>query len=82
MERLQEEEDYGEVKYKLRHFTKFKVLLIVTTFFMVLSLIFIILFAVEKAKVHEPAVPEKPTIQTYCGTKDCLYTALGKIVFI
>jgi len=79
MGRLEGEEDFGEVKYKLRRFTKFKVLLIVTAFFGVLSIIFIILFAVEKAKVHKLCPPGKPKVETYCGTKDCLFTSLGKI---
>ena len=39
MGRLEGEKDYGEVKYKVRRFTKFKVLLIVTAFFFVLSII-------------------------------------------
>lgn len=84
MEKLTEfeGEDYGSVKYKLRHFTKFKILLIVTAIFIVLSIIFIILFAVEKAKHHEaPSKPAEkpPQVQTYCGTKSCLYASLGKI---
>jgi len=79
MERLEEEEDYGEVKYKLRHFTKFKVLLLVTAFFVVLSIIFIILFAVEKAKVHKLSTPGKAKVQKYCGTKDCLFTSLDAL---
>ena len=92
MEKLTEynDEDYGDVKYKLRHFTKFKILLIVTTIFIVLSIIFIILFAVEKSKDHETtSKPEKPSKpppktpsvqgQTYCGSKTCLYASIGKI---
>ena len=92
MEKLTEyndEEDYGDVKYKLRHFTKFKILLIVTTIFIVLSIIFIILFAVEKSKDQEitsklektPKPPKTPSVQgqTYCGSKTCLYASMGKI---
>lgn len=80
MERLQEDgENYGGVKYKLRHFGKFKVLLIVTVLFIVLSLIFIILFVVEKSKTNEPALPEKPKVQTYCGTMDCLRASLDTL---
>lgn len=73
-------EDYGSVKYKLRHFTKFKILLVITTILAVLALTFIILFAVEKSKVHDSASkPVKtPRVQTYCGTETCFYTALGK----
>lgn len=58
MEKLTEYDEYGEehgnVKYKLRHFNKFKVLLIATVIFLLLSIIFITLFAVEKAKDCEP----------------------------
>ena len=85
MRKLSEDNDEGHdgIKYKLRHFTKFKILLIVTTIFIVLSIIFIILFAVEKSKEQEtaskPEKPEKPPqVQTYCGTKTCLYASLGK----
>lgn len=83
MEKLTEYngEDYGDVKYKLRHFKKFKILLIVTTIFAVLSIIFIILFAVEKSKDHgATSKPEKPPTrgQTFCGTKACLHASLGK----
>ena len=82
MQKLSEENDEGHdgIKFKLRHFTKFKILLIVSTIFIVLSIIFIILYAVEKSKDHETASkPEKPQVQTYCGTKRCLHASLGKI---
>ena len=75
MEKLTEDDEYG-VKYKLRHFTKFKILLIVTVVFLLLSIIFIILFAVEKSKDCEPG---KPPSETFCGTKACLYASLGKV---
>jgi len=42
-----------------------------------LSIIFITLFAVEKAKDCEPGKP--PSVQTFCGTKACLYASLGKV---
>ena len=81
MQKLEEDgEDYGDVKFKLRHFTKFKVLLFVTAFFAVLSIIFMILFAIEKAKVGKPPTPQKSSVQMYCGTKHCLDTSLGKIM--
>ena len=82
MERLEEEGTQGSVKFKLRHFNKFRVLVIVTALFVALSIVFIILFAVEKAKVHKLSTPEKPKVQTYCGTKDCLFTSLGKIFYL
>ena len=76
-----DDEDYVGVKYKLRHFNKFKVLLIATVIFLLLSIIFIILFAVEKSKDREtgsgPGKP--PRVQTFCGTKTCLYASLGKV---
>ena len=81
MQKLEEDGgDYGDVKFKLRHFTKFKVLLFVTAFFAVLSIIFMILFAIEKAKVGKPSTPQKSSVQMYCGTKHCLDTSLGKIM--
>ena len=80
MRKLDEEGDDSGVKYKLRHFSKFRVLILVTALLALLSLIFIILYAVEKSKVNKPSTPQKPSFQTYCGTKDCLYTSLGKFV--
>lgn len=81
MEKLTEYDEYGEehgsVKYKLRHFNKFKVSLIATVIFLLLSIIFITLFAVEKVKDCEPGKP--PSVQTFCGTKACLYASLGKV---
>jgi len=79
MERLEEEGTQGSVKFKLRHFNKFRALVIVTALFVVLSIVFIILFAVEKAKVHKLSTPGKPKVQTYCGTKECLFTSLDAI---
>ena len=82
MKRLTEhDENYDGVKYKLRHFNKFKVLLIVTVIFLLLSILFIILFAVEKSKDRETgSEPGKPpSFRTYCGTKACLYASLGKV---
>ena len=62
MKRLTEhDENYDGVKYKLRHFNKFKVLLIATVIFLLLSILFIILFAVEKSKDRETgSEPGKP----------------------
>ena len=83
MEKLTEyyEEDDDGVKYKLRHFNKFKVLLVVTVIFLLLLIIFIILFAVEKSKDHETgSEPGKPPrVTTFCGTKACLYASLGEV---
>ena len=83
MEKLTEcDEEYDDgVKYKLRHFNKFKVLLTVTVIFLLLLVIFIILFAVEKSKDHETRTkPEKPPcVPTFCGTKACLNASLGEV---
>ena len=81
MQRLSEDGDDFSVKYKLRHFNKFRVLLIATVIFLLLSIIFIIFFAVEKSKDHETgSEPGKPpSIQTFCGTKECLYASLGEV---
>ena len=75
-----EEDDYG-VKYKLRHFNKFKVLLIVAVVLFLLLSIFIILFAVEKSKDHETGseTGKAPHGPTFCGTKACLYASLGEV---
>ena len=80
MQKLTEEDD-GGVKYKLRHFNKFKVLLIVTVVLFLLLIIFIILFAVEKSEDHETgSKPGKPPcVSTFCGTKACLYASLGEV---
>ena len=80
MEKLTEDDFDDAVKYKLRHFNKFKVLLIANVIFLLLSIIFIILFAVEKSKDHEKSETGKllPSVPTFCGTKACLYASLGK----
>ena len=80
MRRLSEEGDDG-VKYKLRHFNKFKVLLTVTVVILLLLIIFIILFAVEKSEDHETvSEPGKPpSVPTFCVTKACLYASLGEV---
>ncbi|PFX13850.1 Endothelin-converting enzyme 2 [Stylophora pistillata] len=67
------------IKYKLRHFTKFKILLVVTLILAVLSIIFITLFAVERSKVNDLASEKektpRPSVQTYCGTRVCFDAA-------
>ena len=75
--------DVGDVKYKLRHFKTFKILLLITTFFIVLSIVFIILFGVKNSQVSQKT-EESPSpaivVQQYCGTKHCLWNSLGKTV--
>ena len=80
LQKLTEEGD-DDVKYKLRHFNKFKILLIVTVVLLLLLIIFIILFAVEKSENHETgSEPRKPPcVPTVCGTKECLYASLGEV---
>lgn len=78
MRKLSEEgDDHQGVKYKLRHFNKFKVLLIVTVVLLLLLIIFITLFAVEKSEDHE--TKGEPCAPTFCGTKACLYASLGEV---
>lgn len=71
---------YGEgdtsVKYKLRHFGKFKILVVVTTVLAILLLIFVVLFAVEKGK-KSSTIREKGEI-SICKSRDCLFTAYGE----
>lgn len=79
-----DEPDYGGVKYKLRHFTKFRLLCIITAIFLVLSIIFIILYAVEKSKVDDTTSSKpgsKNCGQVYCGTSACLHASLGEHSF-
>ena len=66
-----EEEEVVDIKYKLRHFTKFKVLLVVTSILAVLLITFIVLYAVEKSIDNDSANEQgkTPRVQTYCGTK-------------
>lgn len=74
-----EEEEALDIKYKLRHFTKFKVLLVVTSILAVLLITFIVLYAVEKSIDNDSNEQGKtPRVQTYCGTKVCFDAALGK----
>lgn len=75
-----EEEEVVDIKYKLRHFTKFKVLLVVTSILAVLLITFIVLYAVEKSINNDLANEQgkTPRVQTYCGTKVCFDAALGK----
>lgn len=44
----------------------------------VLCLIFIVLFALEKSKVHEQAVQESAPQLQICDSKKCLFAAVGK----
>ncbi|KAJ7382376.1 hypothetical protein OS493_035437 [Desmophyllum pertusum] len=77
-----DEPDYGGVKYKLRHFTKFRLLCIITAIFLVLSIIFIILYAVEKSKVDDTTSSKpgsKNCGQVYCGTSACLHASLDAL---
>lgn len=75
-----EEEEAVDIKYKLRHFTKFKVLLVVTSILAVLLITFIVLYAVEKSIVNDSANEQgkTPRVKTYCDTKVCFDAALGK----
>lgn len=59
-----EEEEAVDIKYKLRHFTKFKVLLVVTSILAVLSITFIVLYAVEKSIDNDSANEQGKTPRT------------------
>jgi len=48
----------------------------------VICLIFIVLFALEKSKVHEQAAQELPPQPQICPSKKCLFAAVGKFTCI
>ena len=63
------------VKYRFRHFTKFRILLAVTVLLGLLLVAFVVLFAVEKLGKKEG----KAVISGSgpCITKDCAYASVG-----
>ena len=72
-----DESSFG-VKYKLRHFKKFRFLAAVAIKLGVLLVIFIILFAVEKSryeKLRDRNIDVGP-----CDTKDCVFASLGQLL--
>ncbi|XP_031553864.1 neprilysin-like [Actinia tenebrosa] len=60
------------VKYKLRHFGKFKILAVVAGVLAVLTIVFIVLFAVSMSRTKEKGTTSGRLI---CDTKNCLFTA-------
>ena len=57
------------------------VILAVATFvFLVLSIVFITLFALEKSKSTETSPTSPVSGQKYCGTRACLETSLGELI--
>lgn len=64
-----------KVKYKLRHFGKFRILAVVTGILAVLTILFIILFAVAMSRGKEEATTSGNPI---CDSKKCLFVAYGK----
>lgn len=72
-------EDDSAVKYKLRHFGKFKLLAILTCILAVLCVIFIVLFAVEKSKKTTSSIPNSSS-STICNKRECLLSSYGKFL--
>ena len=64
------------VKYKLRHFNKFRITVAITAILCLLLVIFVILFAVEKSQnyklEHQKVAETGP-----CDTKECVFASLG-----
>ena len=57
------------------------IILAVATFvFLVLSIVFITLFALEKSKSTETSPKSPVSGQKYCGTRACLETSLGELI--
>ena len=58
----------------------FVALAVIALILLVLSIVFITLYALEKAKSSTlPAEQEGGKEIKYCGTKSCLHTTLGKL---
>ena len=58
-------------------------LTVVLLLLFVLCVIFIVLFALEKSKVHEQAAQEtSPPLQKICDSRKCLLAAIGKFNFL
>jgi len=56
------------------------IILAVTTFvLLVISIVFITLYALEKSKPG-PTIPQVPKEQKYCGTRACFETSKGMLV--
>ncbi|KAK3702464.1 hypothetical protein QZH41_020111, partial [Actinostola sp. cb2023] len=60
------------VKYKLRHFQRFRILLAVAAILFVLCVVFMILFAVEKSR---RTTVQRDEEQPVCSTKDCVLSS-------
>ena len=74
-----DDEDVGFEKLSSRKRTKRIIiaLTVVLLLLFVLCLIFIVLFALEKSKVHEQESP--PQVQKICDSRRCLFAAVGKL---
>lgn len=58
-------------------------LTVVLLLLFILCVIFIVLFALEKSKVHKQVAQETPPpLQKICGSRKCLLTAIGKFNFL
>jgi hypothetical protein len=68
-------EGESEVKYKLRHFGKFKILAFVTGVLAFLCILFIVLYAVEKNRARGSTASQGRPI---CDNNNCLFTSYGK----
>jgi len=71
---------YGEgdsgVKYKLRHFGKFKILVVVSVVLSILLLVFVVLFAVEKGR--KSSITKGTEGISICNSRTCLFTSYGE----
>jgi len=77
------EEETVEFKSKRRGKPVWIIILAVATFvFLVLSIVFITLFALEKSKSTETSPKSPVSGQKYCGTRACLETSLGELINI
>ncbi|XP_048581138.1 endothelin-converting enzyme homolog isoform X2 [Nematostella vectensis] len=64
-------EDFN-VKYKLRHYSKFKALVICCAVLLVLCVVFIVLFSLERGKTVVPSPPR-------CDSQACVFAAYNVI---
>ena len=75
-----DEEDVGFEKISYRKKTNGVIIIVLSVVLLllfILCVIFIVLFALEKSKVHEQAAQETPPL--ICDSRKCLLAAFGKL---